>query len=659
MSELYPTTIGHPYTLGVHKKNEEHSFCIIAETDQPLILHIFFDNEKLTFPMHKTQNRYHIQIRNLPSQFSYAYEIQDFTQNDKKKLLVDPYCIALNSHYPFGSFEEASKPILGLHYEDKPFDWGNSANHKPKKENLIIYEMHIRGFTKNQSSQTAFPGTFSATKAKIPYLKSLGINAIEILPVMEFNECEIHFENPLTKEKLVNLWGYSTLSFFTIMKRYGSSSNPVDVAFEFKDFIKTCHQEGISVILDVVYNHTGEIHHLTDFKSYLHLAPSSYYILENGKQTNFTGCGNTFNSNNPIATQLIIDSMKYFVDTFHIDGFRFDLASIFMRDKTGTPTCHPQIIQAIQNDPVLNSLILISEPWDAAGLYHVGSFPKPFFEWNGWYRDVVRQFFNLGNSYVLDVMECLKGCPRLYSRYKSPFDSINFITCHDGFTLLDLVSYKEKHNECNGEENRDGNNHNLSENFGHEGKTTDSTINFIRKKQILNFFTFLFSSFGTPMIHMGDEIGHTKNGNNNTWCQDNELSYFCWDKIDQEILTAVKFLIKFRKSISFFHQENYQFLQSVHFLDSHGNTPDPHSYGNFIGMNFFDPNENCTYYFAYNASPNTFIIRLPKKTSSSKWQLCWNTHEYLAKKETSTISIENEYQVTGQTCLIAKLFDNS
>ena len=653
MNKEFPSSTGHPFTLGVKKFDESYSFSIICQTSSWVNLIVQFENQRLLFPMHKEGDRFHIKVSNLPESFIYSYEIENEKNPEQPFIIADPYAKSLTSHFPFGNFEGAKSPILGYYFESFPFEWGSSSSLDLNPSQMIIYEMHLKGFTQNSSSQVAFKGAFLGMIEKIPYLKSLGVNAVELLPIMEFNECEIDFNNPVSQERLVNFWGYSTLNFFSIMKRYASQNDPAIAELEFKQMIKALHDSQIAVLLDVVYNHTGETFHLTQLKCYSYLAKESYYILEGIEHTNFTGCGNTFNTNHKITQQLIIDSLKFFVENYKVDGFRFDLASIFMRDTTGTPVTYPPLIESIQNDPILKKKILISEPWDAAGLYQVGSFPSPFLEWNGWYRDIVRHFFNIGNIYIGDLIECLSASPRLYSRYKPPYASINFITCHDGFSLHDLVSYQEKHNLMNGEENRDGSSHNLSLNFGVEGKTDDLTIRFLRRKQQLNFFCFLFSSFGLPMFLMGDERGQTKEGNNNSWCQNNFMNELIWDQGDEMILEGVKRLIKIRQSIPFYNQENYSFLKELSFIDANGNPPDLHSYGNFLAMTFYDSQKNCHVYIAFNASLNTFIIRLPNLKQNQKWHLYFNSYSFASKKEIAVNSMEEDYPITGQTCLIA------
>ncbi len=655
MTQPYRINAGQPFPLGVTQKAPNYHFSIFIEKAQSVLLFILIGQEWLKFPLNQTGDVFHVVIGNLPSKFLYYYEIQRDSHPPLKAL--DPYCKALSSHYPFGDFNQAKTEVYSVYLEG--LKQQNNPIKKFQKNALVIYELHIRGFTVDPSSQVANPGTFRGAIEKIPYLKSIGINAVEVMPIMEFNECEVSFVDPQTKERLKNFWGYSTLNFFSIMKRYASNPDEQAVLLEFQAFIEACHEAEIAVILDVVYNHMGEDHVDSKSKSLGILAKNSYYITENGHHTNYSGCGNTINTNHPITTDLIIASLRYFLTVFQVDGFRFDLASIFMRDESGTPVPHSLIIEKIQKDPLLSESILIAEPWDAAGLYQVGSFPSPFMEWNGWYRDTVRQFFNMKNVYIPDLIECLKGSPRLYSRNKTPADSINFITCHDGFTLYDLVSYVNKHNQSNGEENRDGNNHNLSINFGVEGFSHDPTIQFLRKTQILNFFTFLFCSFGTPMIQMGDERGHSKQGNNNTWCQDNQLNYLNWNEFDETLLSGLKYLISLRKSLPFFNQETFSFIKEVEFRDAYGNTPDPHSYGNFLAMTFYDPIARCQAFFAFNTSSNPFIIQLPPlKNTKSVWKLYWNTYEFLSKKEQINHPIDLEYPITGQTAIIALSFDH-
>jgi isoamylase/glycogen operon protein len=641
--------------VGVTKTETGYNFCVYAHPAVKANLCIFLDGDRQhRIPLSKTDTWFHSHVEGLPTYFHYAYELlnEDGSQI-QSRLIVDPYARALSTHFPYKQ-GYSDHEILGIHFEPNSFDWGQTKRLNVSKESLIIYEMHIRAFTQDPSSNLEHAGLFSGAEKKLDHLKELGINAVELLPIMEFNECEVSFKNPIDQTELVNFWGYSTLNFFSLMKRYTSTAAIPSCIDEFKKFIKACHERDIAVILDVVYNHTGEFSSKTHISSFGALSPEAYYILEGGKHTNYSGCGNTLNSNHPITQKMIIDSLRYYVEEFQIDGFRFDLASIFMRDPTGTPIEYPPIIKAIDEDQMLQSILLIAEPWDAAGLYHVGSFPNPFLEWNGWYRDIIRQFINLGNVYIQDLMEALKGSPRLYIRYKKPFQSINFVTCHDGFCMQDLVSYQYKHNEANGEENRDGSNSNISINFGIEGETTDPTIRFSRKKQVLNFFSVLFTSFGTPMLYMGDEIGHTKKGNNNPWCQDNQFNWLNWNAVDEDLLNGLKKLIALRKSLSFLNQIDYTFIDQIQFLDARGNTPDQHTYGNFIAMTFYDKKQKCRVYFAYNTSSNAFIIELPKIKSNQIWELHWNTYEFLAKKGICfPMTIQNEYPITGQTCMIA------
>ena len=388
---------------------------------------------------------------------------------------------------------------MGKIFPDAEFDWKGDTPLNLPCDCHLIYEMHVRGFTIDSSSQTSHGGTFLGVIEKISHLKNLGITAVELLPIFEFDETANPHVNPRTGEKLYNYWGYSTLNFFTPMARYGSIK-------DFKAMVQALHLAGIEVILDVVYNHV-------DLRMFHPSDNETYYILdEKGQHTNFTGVGNTTNCNHPVMMHLILSSLHYWVSEMHVDGFRFDLASIFCRDETGKVLANPPIIQAMVDDPsILANTKLIAEAWDSAGLYQVGNFPGNgrFAEWNGEYRDTVRRFIKSSDGQSSPFASTMSGSQHLYGN-QSPSHSINFITAHDGFTLKDLVSYNEKHNEENGEQNHDGNSYNISWNCGVEGPTTNPAICALRRKQMRNFLCALCLSIGTPMLLMGDEYGHTE-----------------------------------------------------------------------------------------------------------------------------------------------------
>jgi isoamylase len=472
---------------------------------------------------------------------------------DKTKILMDPYARAIGGRDVWGEEPDWSDPYqhrARIAFDD--FNWENDRPLEIPIEDLVIYEMHVRGFTRHPSSGVKYPGTFAAIREKIPYLKELGINCIELMPVHEFDEFENSRISPITGKRLMNYWGYSNVGFFAPKTGYAATGKYGMQVDELKALIKDFHANGIEVILDVVFNHTAEGNEQGPYISYRGIDNKTYYILTpDGYYYNFSGCGNTLNCNNPVVRNMILDCLRYWAAEYHIDGFRFDLASILGRDQFGAPMNNPPLLETLAFDPVLGKCKLIAEAWDAGGLYQVGSFPGwgRWAEWNGKYRDDIRRFIKGDEGLVGAMSQRIMGSPDLYRWYfRGASSSINFITCHDGFTLMDLVSYNEKHNEANGEENRDGSNENNSWNCGREGETDDPGINFLRKKQIKNALAILFLSRGIPMILSGDEIGNTQYGNNNAYCQDSEISWLNWDLFEKnrEIFDFVKKMIAFR-----------------------------------------------------------------------------------------------------------------
>ncbi len=466
-------------------------------------------------------------------------------------ILLDPYAKIIAGREVWG---EAINPEniyphrARLIYDD--FDWGDDRPLNTPIEDLVIYEMHVRGFTRHFSSGVKYPGTFAAIREKIPYFKRLGVNCIELMPIFEFDEFENSRVEPESGATLMNYWGYSSIGFFAPKAGYGATGKLGMQVDEFKALVKELHRNGIEIILDVVYNHTAEGNENGPTISYRGIDNKTYYMLTpDGRYLNFSGTGNTLNCNNPVVRELVIDSLRYWVWEYHIDGFRFDLASILGRDQNGMPLANPPLLERLANDPILADTKLIAEAWDAGGLYQVGSFPAygRWAEWNGKYRDIVRRFLKGDEGLVWDFAERLQGSPDLYHD-RGPTASINFITAHDGFTLLDLVSYNEKHNLANGENNLDGANDNYSWNCGVEGPTEDAEINVLRLQQIKNFVAVLLVSQGVPMLRMGDEYAHTKYGNNNTYCHDNELNWFNWDLLEsnEEIFNFFRQMLAFR-----------------------------------------------------------------------------------------------------------------
>ncbi|WP_026102722.1 glycogen debranching protein GlgX [Pleurocapsa sp. PCC 7319] len=473
---------------------------------------------------------------------------------DKSKILMDPYAKIIGGRDVWGitpNWDDIYQHRARISFDD--FDWEDDRPLEIPPEDLIIYEMHVRSFTQHPSSGVKHPGTFAGIREKIPYLKELGVNAIELMPIFEFDEWENSRPNPETGSMLLNYWGYSTVGFFAPKAGYAATGKLGMQVDELKALIKELHKNGIEVILDVVFNHTAEGNENGPYISFRGIDNQTYYMLTpEGYYFNFSGCGNTLNCNNPIVRGIVLDCLRYWASEYHIDGFRFDLASILGRDPWGAPLANPPLLESLAFDPILAKCKLIAEAWDAGGLYQVGSFPAfgRWAEWNGQYRDSIRKFLK-GEGSVGDIAQRIQGSPDLYSGAgRAPATSINFITAHDGFTLADLVSYNHKHNQANGENNNDGDNNSESWNCGVEGWTNDSGINALRQRQIRNAIAILMVSQGIPMILMGDEVGRTKNGNNNTYCHDSELNWLNWNlrETNGDLLRFVQHCIAFRKA---------------------------------------------------------------------------------------------------------------
>ncbi|MBW2108501.1 MAG: glycogen-debranching protein, partial [Deltaproteobacteria bacterium] len=442
-------------------------------------------------------------------------------------VLLDPYARAVEGGQVWG--REPALPWRAYLPADE-FDWEGDRPLKIPMKDTIIYELHVRGYTQHDSSGVAHPGTYEGLVEKIPYIKSLGVTAVELLPLFEFNEMENKLTNPRTGKRLKNFWGYSTLAYFAPKASYASNPQGGNAITAFRAMVKAFHRAGLEVILDVVFNHTAESDAKGPTISFRGLDNSVYYCLdqETGDYLNITGCGNTVNCNHPVVREFIIACLRYWVTEMHVDGFRFDLAMVLGRNEKGQWLDEPSLVHAIEQDPVLADTKIIAEPWDAAG-YRLGGFPGRWAEWNGFFRDDVRRFIRGDAGMVPALATRIAGSSDLFQgNGRCPWNSINYITCHDGFTLYDLVSYEDKHNEENGEENRDGPSANYSANCGAEGLTDDQEINALRLRRIRTLVTILMVSQGVPMILAGDEFGRTQRGNNNAYCQDNALSWIDW-----------------------------------------------------------------------------------------------------------------------------------
>lgn len=515
---------------------------------------------ELDHRFNRTGNHWHILVHDLPTSFRFGWRIDGsagpYSRFDPSIVLLDPAATLITGGGPWGSqCEEKDKhsTLRGLYIREPRYEWNDDCPPLTPLEDSVIYEMHVRGFTCHHSSKVAKPGTYAAIVEKIPHLKWLGVTAVELLPIHEFDECDCSFSNPQTGERLRNFWGYNSIAFAAPKGAYAATFADHGQVREFRDLVKAFHAAGIEVILDVVFNHTGEGGDRGRTYSFRGLDNSLYYMLgPDGSYLNFTGCGNTLNCNHPVVRDLILTCLHYWVGQMHVDGFRFDLASVFGRDRHGNVLIDPPVVESIVEDGVLADTKLIAEPWDAAGLYQVGQFPfgRRWSEWNGKYRDDVRRFWRGDAGTIAEFATRICGSSDLYEpSNRKPMHSINFVTCHDGFTLNDLVSYDSKHNEANGEKNRDGTDANWSWNCGAEGPTDDLAVLKLRQRQARNLVATLLLSQGVPMLLAGDEFLRTQRGNNNAWCQDNEFSWLDWSLADRnhEFTRFVREMIWLRK----------------------------------------------------------------------------------------------------------------
>lgn len=625
------------------------NFCIFSK-HATLVELLIFDHVDDVFPSetftlnpiyNKTYHYWHIFLRGASEGLIYAYRIHGPYQPEKghlfdaTKVILDPYAKVVlipeaydrKAHSKVGQGELASmKNVIAnmTHY-----DWEEDAHPRTPFSRTVIYEMHVAGFTKNPNSGVAPEkrGTFAGLIEKIPYLKELGITAVELLPVFQFDIQD-------APEGLVNYWGYSPISFFAPHQQYSTQPNSLKVLDEFRDMVKALHKAGIEVILDVVFNHTAENKEDGPTYSFKGIDNSIYYLLEKNKAAfkNYSGTGNTLNANQSIVRRMILSALHFWVRDMHVDGFRFDLASILSRDENGNPIENPPILWDIESDPILAGTKLIAEAWDAAGLYQVGSFTGDSWkEWNGKFRDDVRSFLRGDKGKVSAFVTRVIGSPDIYNgKNREAEQSINFVSCHDGFTLMDVVSYNHKHNLANREGNKDGNNENFSFNFGVEGPTSDEVINQVRRRQIKNFHVINILSLGAPMILMGDEICHTQEGNNNAYCQDNTLTWFNWDLVakNQDMFRFVKILIQKRllreTSQRGFNLSLSEFL-SKPLIEWHGihlNRPDWTYNSHAVAATFSSLSGQMAMHYMVNAYTEDLEFELPEKvkTGSVKWK---------------------------------------
>jgi len=609
-----------------------------------------------------------------PDEFEYAfsfdgpYEPAKGLLFNEENVLLDPYSRAVTGQRKWGEKPEGGKDFeYRARVVKSSFDWGNIKQLEQPFEDLVIYEIHVRGYTKDKSSGVSTPGTFAGLKDKIPYLKDLGINAVELMPIFEFDEMES--ARVVDGVQLYNYWGYNTVSFFAPNTSYAFNEEHNHEGDELKSLIKALKENGIEVILDVVFNHTAEGNEMGPCFSFKGIDNNVYYMLTpDAHYYNFSGCGNVMNCNHPVVRNFIIDCLRHWAIEYRVDGFRFDLASILGRDQNGAPMANPPILESLAFDPVLGKMKLIAEAWDAGGLYQVGSFPSwnRWAEWNGRYRDDMRSFLKGDDGMAGNAITRITGSRDLYSpESRGHKASVNFLTCHDGFTLYDLYSYNEKHNEKNGWNNTDGDNNGHSWNCGAEGETDDPNVNGLRRRLIKNAFAALLCSRGPAMFFAGDEFCNTQFGNNNAYCQDNIISWLDWSRLEEfkEIHDFVRHMIQFRKEHPILRKMTKPSSCQFPEISVHNGTPFNASTDyktKLIGIMYAGRNEEDTeddiVFYCMNAYWEPLVMQLPVLPNGKHWHVDTNTNAEYFDGEDFTEKTEllgvNTIRVPARTTII-------
>lgn len=689
--------LGSPLPLGVNRRDNGVNFALFSRHATAIQLE-FFDHAEDEAPSrvikfdpvyNKTGDVWHVWVRDIQPGQLYAYRIdgpyrpEDGHRFNVNKLLLDPLAPAItyradwNFEPALGYNPDGAEQDLSYSEQDNTsampkcvftqehFDWEGDEPLKRPLAETIIYETHVRGATIHESSGVEHPGSYRGLIEKIPYLKELGITAIELMPVQEFNENEIDRVNPQTGERLKNYWGYNPVAFLAPESSYCSHGTVGHQVLAFKDLVKAFHKAGIEVILDVVFNHTAEGNELGPTIALRGVDNAIYYMLDENKRyyKDYTGTGNTIKADHPVVRDFILHALRHWVVETHVDGFRFDLASVLGRDEDGTMLSDAPILERIAEDPILREAKLIAEAWDAAGAYQVGNFSeRRWAEWNGHYRDDVRRFWRGDEGMVGRFATRICGSSDLYQkegRSQSPESSINFVTCHDGFTLNDLVSYKRKHNEINGEHNRDGSDANYSANYSIEGPTDDPDIQAVRVRQIKNFLLTLFISRGVPMLLGGDEFRRTQQGNNNAYCQDNEISWYDWTMPDkhQGMHRFTRGMINFRKAHPVLRRAAFYTDEDIRWFSPEGTTPrwnDPQE-KRLACMILGE--EGTDLYLMFNASTDEVAFALPEPARGGRWCIAVNTfapspHDLFERGEEKPIETASVYRAAPRSGVI-------
>ncbi len=692
---------GRPLPWGAYHRHGGVNFSLFSRSATRVWLELYDRPEdgapamaiELDPERHRTGDMWHVWLKGATYGQLYAFRVDGPYQPpeghrfNRHRLLIDPYATALlgtsrwdwqralafNGDSPdrdlsFCPEENAAwspKCLLA----DHRFEWGGDRPLKVGWPDTVIYETHVRGLTIHPSSGVTHPGTFLGVIEKIPYFRELGITAVELMPVQEFNENELVVRNPLTGELLRNFWGYNTVAFFAPKESYGTGTSPGCQVGEFKTMVRELHKAGIEVILDIVLNHTAEGDELGPTLNFRGIENRIYYMLKSDRRgyQNFSGCGNTLNCNHPVVRSYILDCLRHWVIEMHVDGFRFDLASVLGRDEQGNVLPNPPLLEAIAEDPILRDVKLIAEAWDAGGAYQVGSFPGlRWSEWNGRFRDDIRRFWRGEPGLVPLLATRLCGSADLYQgNRKVPMNSINFITCHDGFTLNDLVSYQQKHNEANGEQSRDGENVNFSHNYGTEGDTRDRTIEAVRLRQIKNMLATLLVSRGVPMILGGDEFRRTQRGNNNAYCQDNDISWYNWELLREhrELFRFTREMLAFRRRHRVLRTEDFYREGDILWFGPTGRAPTwddgARSLGCIIQPSTAPPTgrEPAALGLLFNADGQEVKFRLPTPPGTRRWLLAVDTakpspHDIRAEGEESALDRPDSYRMQPRSMVI-------
>ena len=686
---------GVPLPLGAHEYGGGVNFALFSRHASRVRLELFeqpldatparvvdFDPVR-----NRTGDVWHVWVQGIRPGQLYAYRVDGPYQprNGHRfnfhKLLLDPFATAISPvpNWDFGparGYDPAApdQDLVCSPMDDagampkcvfthEHFHWHDDLPPRHPWSKTVIYEIHIRGFTIHPNADVAHPGTYRGLMEKIPYLKELGVTAVELMPVYEFNECQVSGTNPQTSKPLGNYWGYDPVSFCAPKASYSSAGGLGHQKLEFKEMVRALHHAGIEVILDVVFNHTAEGNELGPTLSFRGIDNAIFYMLAPDQRyyKNYAGTGNTINANHPVVRDHILGALRYWVVEMHVDGFRFDLASILGRASSGQLLANAPLLERIAEDPILRDVKIIAEAWDAAGAYEVGSFSeRRWAEWNGRYRDDVRRFWR-GDEGMLGLFASrICGSADLYTRSgKGPESSINFVTCHDGFTLNDLVSYRDKHNEANGENNHDGADANFSENLGTEGETTDPGIEAVRKTRIKNFLLTLLISRGVPMLLGGDEFRRSQGGNNNAWCQDNETSWIDWRCLEQHrgIFRFARGMLDFRRAHPVLSREQFYTDAEIHWFGPQGGLPDWSDPKAKQFACLIHEDEQRALFLMFNAGAEAVDFALPPVSSGTHWHLAVDTsrespHDLFAAGEEPLSGNPHTYRMNSRCSAI-------